>query len=103
MKMQRVMIQLPADLKAQLQAMRGQGTTISGYVRSLIERALHDSHEQSALEHGADDDGELGEQRALLLGGKRDRLLDPRVELSRHGDLESGSLDAHDRRPPAPR
>ena len=31
-----------ADLKAHLQAMRGQGTTISGYVRSLIERALHD-------------------------------------------------------------
>ena len=42
MKMQRVMIQLPADLKAKLQAMGGQGTTISGYVRSLIERALHD-------------------------------------------------------------
>jgi predicted DNA-binding protein len=42
MKMHRVMIQLPAELKAQLQAMRGQGTTISGYVRSLIERALHE-------------------------------------------------------------
>jgi len=42
MKMHRVMIQLPADLKAKLQVMRGQGTTISGYVRSLIERALHD-------------------------------------------------------------
>ncbi len=40
MKMQRVMIQLPASLKAKLDALRKQGTTSSGYIRALLEREL---------------------------------------------------------------
>ena len=38
MKMQRMMIQLPASLKAKLDALRTQGTTTSGYIRALLER-----------------------------------------------------------------
>jgi metal-responsive CopG/Arc/MetJ family transcriptional regulator len=38
MKMQRMMIQLPASLKTKLDALRTQGTTASGFIRSLIER-----------------------------------------------------------------
>jgi len=45
MKMHRVMIQLPTELKAKLQALRGPGTTISGFIRSVLERALHDMPE----------------------------------------------------------
>jgi len=40
MKMQRMMIQLPASLKAKLDALRAQGTTASGYIRALLEREL---------------------------------------------------------------
>jgi hypothetical protein len=40
MKHTKVLIQLPASLKAQLDALRTQGYTMSGYVRSLIERDL---------------------------------------------------------------
>jgi mannitol/fructose-specific phosphotransferase system IIA component len=38
MKIQRMMIQLPASLKAKLDALRTQGTTASGYIRALLER-----------------------------------------------------------------
>jgi len=38
MKMQRMMIQLPASLKPKLDALRTQGTTASGYIRALLER-----------------------------------------------------------------
>ena len=38
MKMQRVMIQLPASLKAKLDALRTQGTTASGFIRALLEQ-----------------------------------------------------------------
>ena len=41
MKMVRVLIQVPQPLKAQLDAMRKQGTTASGYVRALLERELN--------------------------------------------------------------
>ena len=41
MKMQRLNIQLPAILKAKLDAMRKQGTTASGYIRALLERELN--------------------------------------------------------------
>jgi hypothetical protein len=37
-KMERINVQLPAPLKAKLDALRQQGTTASGFVRSLIER-----------------------------------------------------------------
>ena len=40
MKQVKVLIQLPLSLKAQLDAMRTQGYTVSGYIRSLIERDL---------------------------------------------------------------
>jgi hypothetical protein len=37
-KMERINVQLPATLKAKRDALRQQGTTASGFVRSLIER-----------------------------------------------------------------
>jgi hypothetical protein len=37
-KMDRINVQLPASLKVKLDALRQQGTTASGFVRSLIER-----------------------------------------------------------------
>jgi predicted DNA-binding protein len=40
MKSVKVLIQLPVTLKAQLDALRTQGYTVSGYIRSLIERDL---------------------------------------------------------------
>ena len=40
MKQTKVLIQLPVSLKAQLDALRAQGNTVSGYIRSLIERDL---------------------------------------------------------------
>jgi metal-responsive CopG/Arc/MetJ family transcriptional regulator len=36
--MKRLSIQLPAHLKAKLDALRGQGTTASGFIRSLLEQ-----------------------------------------------------------------
>ena len=39
--MERLLIQLPAPLKAKLDALRMQGYTASGYVRSLLERELN--------------------------------------------------------------
>ncbi len=38
MKMERVLIQLPTELKAKLDALRSQGYTASGYIRALLER-----------------------------------------------------------------
>ena len=38
--MTKVLIQLPTDLKAKLDALRGQGYTASGYIRALLEREL---------------------------------------------------------------
>jgi len=40
MKHTKILIQLPASLKAQLDALRMHGYTMSGYIRSLIERDL---------------------------------------------------------------
>jgi len=40
MKPVKVLIQMPAALKQQLDALRTQGYTISGYIRSLIERDI---------------------------------------------------------------
>ena len=40
MKSVKVLIQLPATIKAQLDALRSQGYTINGYIRSLVEREL---------------------------------------------------------------
>ena len=41
MKMERVLIQLPTELKAKLDALRSQGYTASGYIRALLERELN--------------------------------------------------------------
>ncbi len=38
MKMARLLIQVPASLKAKLDALRHQGTTASGFIRWLLER-----------------------------------------------------------------
>ncbi len=44
MKMERVLIQLPTDLKAKLDSLRSQGYTASGYIRALLERELNHPH-----------------------------------------------------------
>lgn len=36
----RIVIQLPADLKQRLDAMRSEGYTASGFIRSIVEREL---------------------------------------------------------------
>lgn len=41
MKMERVLIQLPPDLKAKLDSLRAQGYTASGFIRALLERELN--------------------------------------------------------------
>lgn len=38
MKMRRVMVQLPASLKAKLDALRARGTTAAGLIRHLLEQ-----------------------------------------------------------------
>jgi len=40
MKQVKVLIQLPATIKAQLDALRSHGYTVNGYIRSLVEREL---------------------------------------------------------------
>ena len=41
MRMERVIIQLPVDLKRKLDALRAQGYTAAGFIRSLLERELN--------------------------------------------------------------
>jgi len=41
MKMTRLLIQIPEALKIKLDALRSQGYTASGYIRSLLERELN--------------------------------------------------------------
>ncbi len=38
MKMERVVIQLPAKLKAKLDSLRARGYTAAGYVRNVLEQ-----------------------------------------------------------------
>ncbi len=40
MKMVKILVSLPAPLKRKLDALRAQGYTAAGYIRSLLERAL---------------------------------------------------------------
>jgi metal-responsive CopG/Arc/MetJ family transcriptional regulator len=49
MKMERVLIQLPTDLKAKLDRLRSQGYTASGYIRALLERELN---QKEGTHHG---------------------------------------------------
>jgi len=48
MKMERVLIQLPRDLKAKLDGLRRQGYTASGYIRALLERELNQPTKKGA-------------------------------------------------------
>ncbi len=41
MKMERVLIQVPTELKAKLDALRSQGYTASGFIRAVLERELN--------------------------------------------------------------
>jgi hypothetical protein len=45
MKMQRLNIQLPANLKAKLDALRTQGVTASGFIRNLLTQHFNKPHE----------------------------------------------------------
>ncbi|BFU97144.1 MAG: protein of unknown function [Nitrospira sp.] len=39
-KLVRIVIQLPVELKAQLDALKQQGYTTSGFIRAMLEREL---------------------------------------------------------------
>lgn len=39
-KLVRIVIQLPSDLKAQLDELKQQGYTTSGFIRAMLEREL---------------------------------------------------------------
>ena len=39
--MTKLLVHLPVDLKAKLDALRSQGYTASGFIRSLLERELN--------------------------------------------------------------
>ncbi len=41
MKTKRILVALPAPLKAKLDTLRSQGYTAAGYIRSLLERELN--------------------------------------------------------------
>ena len=41
MKMKRILVALPAPLKVKLDALRAQGYTAAGFIRSLLERELN--------------------------------------------------------------
>ncbi len=41
MRMERVLIQLPTELKDKLDALRSQGYTASGFIRAVLERELN--------------------------------------------------------------
>ncbi|MEC4687167.1 MAG: hypothetical protein VST64_02510 [Nitrospirota bacterium] len=41
LRMERIVIQLPTVLKHKLDALRAQGYTAAGYIRSLLERELN--------------------------------------------------------------
>lgn len=41
MKMKRMLIMIPGPLKTKLDALKSQGYTASGYIRSLLERELN--------------------------------------------------------------
>ena len=40
-RMERVMVQLPKGIKTKLDGLRRQGTSISGFIRSVVERELN--------------------------------------------------------------
>ena len=40
MKMTRILIQVPVSMKHKLDALRGQGYSVAGYIRAVLEREL---------------------------------------------------------------
>ena len=40
MKMTRILIQVPVSIKHKLDALRGQGYTVAGYIRAVLVREL---------------------------------------------------------------
>ena len=40
MRMTRILIQVPVSMKHKLDALRGQGYSVAGYVRAVLEREL---------------------------------------------------------------
>ena len=49
MKMERVLIQIPTDLKAKLDGLRSQGYTASGFIRAMLERELNHSQSKKGV------------------------------------------------------
>ena len=49
MSMVKMLIHVPAPLKAKLDALRDQGYTASGYIRALLERELN---HKEGTDHG---------------------------------------------------
>ena len=47
-KLVRIVIQLPVELKSQLDALKQQGYTTSGFIRAMLERELAKMEEQQA-------------------------------------------------------
>jgi predicted DNA-binding protein len=45
-KLVRIVIQLPVELKTQLDALKQQGYTTSGFIRAMLERELGKMEEQ---------------------------------------------------------
>lgn len=48
-KLVRIVIQLPLDLKLQLDALKRQGFTTSGFIRAMLERELEKIEIQSPV------------------------------------------------------
>ncbi len=44
MQMVKLLIQVPAPIKAKLDTLRDQGYTATGYIKSLLERDFNRSH-----------------------------------------------------------
>ncbi len=44
--MERVLIQLPTDLKRKLDVLRSQGYTASGFIRALLEKEFAKPHKK---------------------------------------------------------
>ena len=53
MKQVKVLIQIPATVKQQLDALRSQGYTINGYIRSLIEPDLKKGGQDGSINERA--------------------------------------------------
>ena len=51
MSMVKLLIHLPAPLKAKLDALKSQGYTASGFIRALLERELNQKEETKHGRH----------------------------------------------------